>query len=214
MGKLLWNRIQIAAFICVVIYIATIHLRMAKLERDRENAIDQKEYYKQQSINIQKTFQDDQDMWHNAANVLFMNNRSLLQMKNEKDPRIEQLFKEFKSIKNNNVQSFSTTTTHNETRFNVKVKDTVIYNDTSKIIKYKDKFLSLDVTIKHDSVASGKVEYIDNIDGVIYKKQKKLLFIPLEKPQYTSELVSKNPNTQITMNSVIIVRDKNKKGRH
>lgn len=214
MKNLLANRIQLIVWAILASIIFYLYIANGVLERKLTDKTDEADYYQAQVAQQTDIFKDEQGLWRNTTEVLQVSNRTLMQLKREKDPRVDELFKKFEGLRAANLQSFSTTTTHNETRFNVKIKDTIIYNDTSKVIKYKDKYLNLDVIIKHDTVASGKIEYIDNLDGIIYKKQKKFLFIPLEKPHYVAEMVSENPNTQITTNSIVMVKDKKKRNRH
>lgn len=205
MKNIFLNRLQLAIISCMVIFIAVQWLRINKLEADVAKAEDKAAYYKYQSEDMTKMFKDEQDLWRATNNVLVVSNRSLLSLKREKDPRIEELYDEFKKANKHNVESFSKTSTRNRTPIIVPLHDTIYKGDTAKVIKYKDKFFSLDGVISGDTL-KGKAEYIDNLDGIIYKERKKFLFIRYGKTTYSSEMVSKNPNTQITMNSIVMIK--------
>lgn len=205
MKNIFLNRLQLAIISCMVIFIAVQWLRINKLEADVAKAEDKAAYYKYQSEDMTKMFKDEQDLWRATNNVLAISNRSLLSLKREKDPRIEELYDEFKKANKHNVESFSKTSTRNRTPIIVPLHDTIYKGDTAKVIKYKDKFFSLDGIISGDTL-KGKAEYIDNLDGIIYKERKKFLFIRYGKTTYSSEMVSKNPNTQITMNSIVMIK--------
>lgn len=209
MKNIFLNRLQLAIISCMVIFIAVQWLRINKLEADVYKAEDKAAYYKYLQEDNLKSFKDERDQWRATNNVLAISNRSLLSLKREKDPRIEELYDEFKKANKHNVESFSKTSVSNRTPILIPVHDTISQGDTSKIIKYKDKFISLDGTI-HGDTLTGVIKYIDNLDGIIYKerKEKKFLFIHYGKRTYSSEMVSKNPNTQITMNSIIMVKKK------
>lgn len=205
--KMIWNRIQLFTLLALGVAVMVFYVRSEVLADKLAEKEEENKFLYSTLDHQEKQWKDQANHWRNEAEANAISSKTLKELYKNGDPRITALYDGFKSIKKNSVQSFSNTTTHNETRFNVKIKDTTIYGDTLRSIKYNDGFLSIDGVIKDDSL-DGIVEYTDSLAQVVYKKQKKILFIPIGKVSYQSQIVSKNPNTKIVVNDFILIKKK------
>lgn len=200
MGQL--NRYLIATLLVAV---AFLYFFTRDLQRRLDNQRDVAGYYKTMSDGVSKVYKDKDSLWRIQTSAILISNNALKKVLNDHTSQLYDLSQEF-GQKAKNTISTNTTTIQNETRFNVKIKDTIInHMDTVMQIKYSDKFLSIDGVIKHDTL-SGEISYRDSLDQIVYKERTKIVGLKIGKLSYKSELRSKNPNTKITSNSFMLIR--------
>lgn len=172
-----------------------------KLEREK----DMSGYYKTESEKTAKIFKDKDSLYHIQTEANIISAEAFKKLANDHSSQLYKLTQRF-GIKPKNTVAINTTTVENETKLNIKIKDTIINNsDTISLIKYADRFITINGVIRKN-VLSGSIVYTDSLDQIVYRDRKKVLGLKIGKASYKSELVSKNPNTKIVANRFVMIR--------
>ena len=175
------------------------------------------------SVKENKIWKDQSDQWRNKAETAQVSATVLKDLAKEKDPRITKILEEFASVKRNfkNLESFTELQAQSISEIKGAVKDSsyriVKGKDTievhAKKINTSNAWNNYDITIMGDS-ADIRREGREEFDMAVYwerltKKGKKTIW-PFGKKEWSSEVVSKNPETKITKQNSLLVGKRKK----
>ena len=94
------------------------------------------------------------------------------------------------------VESMATAATQSQVEFVAPRHDTVILRDTLSLFRWNDNWVSIEGTIKGESVEC-KVESIDTLRQVIHRVPRRFWFIRYGTKAIRQEITSSNPHTRI-----------------
>lgn len=173
------------------------------------------------SVKKNKIWKDEANLWRNEAGVAKANESTLKELAKQGDPRITKILAEFSSIKKNfkNLESYTELQAQSISEIKGAVKDSsyriVKGKDTvevfAKKITAKNEWNNYDITIVGDS-ADIRREGREEFDMAVYwerltKKGNKTIW-PFGKKEWSSEVVSKNPETKISKQNSLLVGKK------
>jgi len=118
-------------------------------------------------------------------------------------------------IKLNRVLSYTSLATETTNNITTTVRDSLVLREAPaplQVIQYSDKWISLDGYIEEREF-HGRVVTRDSIDQAVHRVPRKFLFIRYGTKGIRQEIVSKNPNTEITYLRYIEFERKRKRGR-
>lgn len=212
-----FTAILIGALCLVILYLyIDNNLLQAKVERGEDF-----ESMYNASVKENKVWKDEAGQWRNKAVLAQASASTLKDLAKEKDPMVTKILEEFASVKRNlkNLQSFTELQSQSiselkgavrDTSYKViKGRDTVFV--TARKITAKNEWNNYDITIVGDS-ADIKREGREEFDMAVYwerltKKGNKTIW-PFGKKEWSSEVVSKNPETKISKQNSLLVGKK------
>lgn len=103
-------------------------------------------------------------------------------------------------IKLNRVLSYTSLATETTNNITTTVRDSLVLREAPtplQVIQYSDKWISLDGYIEEREF-HGRVTTRDSIEQVVHRVPRKFLFIKYGTKGIRQEIVSKNPNTEIS----------------
>lgn len=216
------NRLTAILIVALVLALAGMYGYVDHLENRLDKAEGYESLYNSQ-ISKEKIWQDDLKQYHIKEGVAKANAEVLKDLAKQGDPRITKILEEFKSIKKNfkNLESFSEMQTQSISEIKGAVKDSsyriVKDKDTievfAKKIIAKNEWNNYDITIVGDS-ADIRREGREEFDMAVYwerltKKGTKTIW-PFGKKEWSSEVISKNPETKISKHNSLQVGKKRK----
>lgn len=204
--------------LCVVILY--LYIDNQRLQGEVERGKDIESMYSA-SAKENKVWKDEANLWRNKAGLAQASASTLKDLAKEKDPRITKILEEFASVKRNlkNFESFTELQARTISELKGSVKDSsyrvVKGKDTvevfAKNITASNEWNNYDITITGDS-ANIRREGREEFDMAVYwerltKKGNKTIW-PFGKKEWSSEVVSKNPETKISKQNSLLVRKK------
>lgn len=170
-----------------------------------------------------KIYKDSSNHWRNKAVNPEVSDKTLRELNKSGDPITKQILAEFSSIKKDfrNLQSYSNLQTETISRLIGIVSDTsfrkITGSDTISIsgkkIKAKNEWNEYDILLTEDSALinrKGKEEFSTAVYWERLNKKGKKTIWPLGKKNWSSEIVSKNPETKVIKQLSLTVSKKNK----
>jgi hypothetical protein len=175
-------------------------------------------------------WQDKEKQWRIKSGSADVSNKTLKDAAKEGDPRVNEILKEFKAIKKDfsNLVAYSNFQTESISE----LKGLLVKDTTKEVINGKDtlrikveeieadtEFSSYKITIfppdsitgkkKADVIRHGRESFSQVVYTERLTKKGKKIFWPFGKINYSSELVSKNPETKVvSLESLTVKRKK------
>lgn len=199
-----------------------LYLDNKHLEKKLSVAKDYQSLYEGQ-IEKNKIWVDELNHWRDKTQSALVSVNTLKALNEKGDPEVIKIREEFKEVKKNfkNLESFSTIQTETSSEVKGIVHDTIIIKlqgtDTvsirEQVITASNAWNTYNISIGPDhKTAIVQREGKEEFDAAVYwqrlnKKGNKTIW-PLGKKVWSSEMVSKNPETKIVKLSSLIVKKK------
>lgn len=216
------TRVLLILILILLTSLGCLYLDNKLLEKKLSRAQDYKSLYEGQ-VEKNKIWVDELNHWRNKAQAAEVSVSTLKALADKGDPEITKIREEFKEVKKSfkNLESFSTIETSTTSEVKGIVHDTIIKEvqgaDTvslkEQIITASNAWNTYIISIGPDSNTAvvhreGKEEF----DAAVFwqrlnKKGNKTIW-PFGKKVWSSEMVSKNPETKIVKLSSLIVKKK------
>jgi len=156
-----------------------------------------------------KTWQDKSGEWHSRAYAAEIRSNQTLKYLSQHDARLSELSGKIDGLKSNlkNLQSYSEMAIESNQSAAIKGRDTifVVNKDTvsGKFYTYSDRWNNIVALTRNDSMYCIN-KYKDSIINAVIWERKWLL----GRKRYTQEVISENPNTEITYSRNLTVKKK------
>jgi hypothetical protein len=208
------NRLSAIIIAVLILSLSGMYGYTQHLQNKLDKAEDYKSLY-ETSVKENKIWKDEAGQWRNKAEVANASASTLKELAKQGDPRMTQILKEFEGVKKSfkNLESFTELQAQTISQLTGMVKDSSIKvikgNDTITVkvkkIRAQNDWNKYDITVFGDT-ANIKREGKEEFDQAVFWERKWFL----GKKKWSSEIVSKNPETKIIKQSSLSVKKRRK----
>jgi hypothetical protein len=207
------NRLTLIIFGALGVLILYLWIDNQSLQQKVARGEDYESLYNAKSKEV-KVWQDESGQWRNKSSVAQASASTL-----KDNPEVQEMKKEFSSIKKSlkNVESLTKTQAETISKLSGQVRDTIYMNSSSndtihaKKITAHNEWNDYDITVFGDSAdikRTGREEFNTAVYWERLTKKGNKTIWPFGKKEWSSEIVSKNPETKIVKQSVLLVKRK------